>query len=306
MKQVVVISGKGGTGKTTVAAALAPPAAQELNLVLTDADVDASNLELLLSPREVERHTFTSAQVGVIDPDRCSTCGACREACRYDAVRSDPVPGRGEVFRIDTMACEGCAACSWSCPCGAIQMVPEPSGLWFLSDTRFGPLYHAHLYAGRENSGKLVSMIKRKARDRATALGDALLLVDGPPGIGCPAISALSGADLALVVTEPTVSGEHDLERIVGLAGHFGIPPAVVVNKADLNPERTGAIVRYCRERGIAMLGQVPYDPSATRSMIRGAPLTEQGDGVLSACLHEIWNRTRDLLLPRGALPVLG
>ncbi|MBC7223603.1 MAG: ATP-binding protein, partial [Anaerolineae bacterium] len=222
MKQLVILSGKGGTGKTTVAAALGHLASQELSLVLADADVDAANLELVLSPRKLEEHAFMGGQLATIDPQACTACGACADACRFDAV----LPGE-EAYRIDASACEGCAACFYQCPTGAIRMEEQQAGLWFRSETRFGPLFHAHLFAGQENSGKLVTLVKQQARLLALDEGRDLVLVDGPPGIGCPVIASLAGADLALLVVEPTVAGVHDLERALGTARHFGVPALV-------------------------------------------------------------------------------
>jgi MinD superfamily P-loop ATPase len=306
MKQIVVLSGKGGTGKTTVAAALAPLAARELTIVLADADVDASNLQLLLAPTVREENPFMAGEVGVIEPELCEGCGICMDACRFDAIGFSAEAGSSGVCRIDPIACEGCAACRYACPIDSIRMDTVQSGLWFRSDTRFGPLFHARLFAGRENSGKLVSVVKQKAAELAAASGAALVLVDGPPGIGCPVISAISGADLALIVAEPTVSGEHDLERVIGVAKHFGVPSAVVINKADLNPARAGAIDSFCRAREVAVLGRIPYDPVVTESIVQGLPLTEFRDDALTDTLVRIWHRLRDLLHPTPTVAEMG
>jgi MinD superfamily P-loop ATPase len=296
MKQIVVLSGKGGTGKTTVAAALAPLVRRERALVLADADVDASNLELLLAPRVCEEHPFMAGQVAVIDDAVCEACGTCRDTCRFDAVEFPGEDRPGNAYRIDPIACEGCAACMHLCPAEAIRMDPLQSGLWFRSDTRYGPLFHARLFAGRENSGKLVTLIKQRARDAAIAAGDSLLLVDGPPGIGCPVISALSGADLAVIVTEPTIAGVHDLERVLEVSDHFGVPSAVAINKADLSPANSGKIERFCRDRAVPLLGRIPYDPEVTDSMIRGVPATESGNNALSGALKATWDAVGGLL----------
>jgi len=298
MKQLVVLSGKGGTGKTTVAAALAPLASREVSVVLADADVDASNLELLLAPTAREEHPFMAGEVGVIDPEQCEGCGICMDACRFDAIECPANAGPSGTCRIDPIACEGCAACQYACPLGSIRMEPVQSGVWFRSDTRFGPLFHARLFAGRENSGKLVTVVKQKAGELAAASGATLVLVDGPPGIGCPVISAISGADLALIVAEPTISGEQDLERVLGVAKHFCVPSAVVINKADLNPARAGAIESFCEVREVAVLGRVPYDPVVTESIVQGLPLTEFRDNALTETLVRIWHRLRDSLQP--------
>jgi MinD superfamily P-loop ATPase len=291
MKQLVILSGKGGTGKTTVSAALTHLAAKEMDLVAADADVDAANLELVLDPVKRETHEFTGGQVARIDPALCVACGTCEAVCRFDAVRP------GAVYWIDDLACEGCAACFYQCPEDAIRMAEEPDGRWFRSDTRFGPLFHAHLFAGRENSGKLVTLVKQQARLRALDEGAALLLVDGPPGIGCPVISAIAGADAALMVVEPTVSGVHDLQRVMSTAEHFGVPSLVVINKADLNLARCAEIEAFCAARGIAVLGRIPFDELVTEAMVQGYPVTAYADGPVSAAVRGIWAQVREELL---------
>ncbi|MBN1873398.1 MAG: ATP-binding protein [Anaerolineae bacterium] len=282
MKQVVILSGKGGTGKTTVTAALAHLASQELSIVLADADVDAANLELVLAPDKQEEHAFSGGKVAVIDPDLCIACGRCAEVCRFEAILV------ADTYQVDTLSCEGCAACFYQCPVEAIQMQAMQDGRWFRSDTRFGPLYHAHLFAGRENSGKLVTLVKQQARLRALDTGADLLLVDGPPGIGCPVISASAGADMALLVVEPTVSGVHDLERVLATTEHFGVPAGVIINKADLNPARSAEIVAFCEARGVDVMGQLPYDDAVTKAMVAGWTVTEgKGEGKVAGALRE-------------------
>ena len=283
MKQIVILSGKGGTGKTTVTAALAHLASAAHSVVLADADVDAANLELVLAPTPEAEEAFWSGELAAIDPELCIACGRCDEVCRFEAI----VPG-DPAYRVDPLSCEGCASCFYACPASAIRMEKRHAGRWFVSHTRFGPLYHAHLFAGQENSGKLVTLVKQRARLRALDDGAELLLVDGPPGIGCPVISAISGADLALIVTEPTVAGAHDLERILDLAAHFRVPAAVVINKADLSPAQTENIVAACTEEAIPVLGQLPYDPTVTEAMVRGQPVTER-TGPVTEALQKVW-----------------
>ena len=295
MRQLVILSGKGGTGKTTVAAALAHLASQELPVVLADADVDAANLELVLDPVKLEEHDFMSGQVAVVDIEKCTACGICADVCRFDAV----IPG-DEAYRVDSLACEGCASCFFQCPEEAIRMEEQQAGLWFRSDTRFGPLYHAHLFAAQENSGKLVTLVKQQARLRGLDTGAALVVVDGPPGIGCPVISASAGMDLALHVVEPTVSGVHDLERIMGTTDHFGVPSLVAINKADLNPARAGEIAAFCAGRGVEVVGRIPYDDVVTEAMVQGQPVTDYTDGPVTEALQRMWSRVRDLLLSDG------
>ncbi len=304
MKQLVVLSGKGGTGKTIVTAALAQLASREISLVMADADVDAANLGMLLSPDGTEQTLFVSGQLAVIDEELCVGCGTCESVCRFDAIHL-PIDGSFPVVAcIEESACEGCAACMYSCPSEAIRMEPRQSGLWFRSQTRFGPLFHAHLFAGQENSGKLVTLIKQRARQLASDKGYPLLLVDGPPGIGCPVISALSGADCALMVTEPTVSGVHDLQRVLGTAGHFGVPSLVVINKADINPTLANALEELCRAQGIEVLGRIPYDPVITEAMVHRQPVTTYTDNGVTDLLKLIWKRVKDRLLAAEAMAV--
>ena len=292
MKQLVILSGKGGTGKTTVAAALAYLASQEISIVLADADVDAANLELVLNPTKQEEHGFMGGQLAVIDPGKCTACGICAGVCRFEAV----VPG-DEAYQVDSTGCEGCASCFYQCPEEAIRMEEQQAGLWFRSDTCFGPLFHAHLFAGQENSGKLVTLVKQQARLRGLDTGAALLVVDGPPGIGCPVISASTGMDLALHVVEPTVSGVHDLERIMGTTDHFGVPSLVAINKADLNPTRCKEIAAFCARQGVEVVGRIPYDTVVTKAMVQGRSVTEYTEGPVTEALKETWSRVRDVIL---------
>jgi MinD superfamily P-loop ATPase len=283
LKQLVVLSGKGGTGKTTVVAALAHLASEKMPLVLADADVDAANLELVLDPIQQEVHDFRSGKLAVIDPVACTACGRCAEVCRFEAVVA------GDVYEVDPLACEGCAACFYQCPVEAVAMQEQHAGRWFRSETRFGPLFHAHLFAGRENSGKLVTTVKQQANVHALDTKAALLLIDVPPGIGCPVIAASVGTDLALLVVEPTVSGAHGLERVLATTEHFRVPAMVAINKADLNPARSDQIAAYCSERGIEVVGRIPYDTMVTEAMVAGQPVTAVEDGAVSRALREVW-----------------
>ncbi len=289
MKQLVILSGKGGTGKTSVAAALAHLASLDMPIVLADADVDAANLELVLAPYKLEQHVFMGGQVAVIDPELCQLCDRCYEVCRFEAI----LPG-DDTYRVDALACEGCASCVTQCPEGAIHSEEQQAGLWFRSATRFGPLFHAHLFAAQENSGKLVTMVKQQGRLLALDEGRELLIVDGPPGIGCPVISANAGADSALLVTEPTVSGAHDLGRILRTVNHFRVPALVLINKADVNLAHTAKIEAYCRAQGIAMVGKLPYDTIVTEAMVQGQPVTlYQPEGAMARALRVVWAKVQ-------------
>jgi MinD superfamily P-loop ATPase len=285
-KQLVVLSGKGGTGKTSVTAALAHLASQDLELSIADADVDAANLELVLGAQQVAVHDFTGGVVATIDAALCSGCGACFDACRFGAISLE---SGGATYTIDPIMCEGCAACRYRCPVEAIKTVPSQDGLWYVSHTGYGPLYHAHLFAGGENSGKLVTLVKQQARLRALDEHSDLILIDGPPGIGCPVISALSGADMALMVVEPTRSGIHDLVRILDLAAHFGVMARVVINKADLSEARVREIESFCSERGLSVIGRIPYDTVMVAAMVQGMPVTAYTGGAVVEALRDIW-----------------
>lgn len=304
MKQLVILSGKGGTGKTSVAAAfahLAYDGSFPIKAVLADADVDAANLDLVLRPERMETHDFTGGSVAVIDPQRCQGCGTCEQVCRFDAVLPpSSVDGRS-MYAIDPIACDGCAACVYQCPEEAIHMEPQTAGRWYHSKSRFGQLFHADLYPAQENSGKLVTLVKQNARLYATDNDAPLMIVDGPPGIGCPVIAAAAGADLALVVTEPTVAGAHDLKRILQTTNHFRIPVLVVINKADIYPEGSAQIKVVCGELGVELIGQIPFDSIVTEAMLNGEPITAfRADAPSSKALTAIWQIVSARLIPPG------
>jgi MinD superfamily P-loop ATPase len=288
MKQLVILSGKGGTGKTSLAAAFAHlaydgPAA--LKAVLADADVDAANLELVLHPTRIETHDFTGGAVAVIDPQRCQLCGTCEQVCRFDAV----FPGN-DSFSVDPIACDGCAACVYQCPEEAIHMEPQAAGRWYRSESRYGQLFHADLFPAQENSGKLVTLVKQNARLLALDTNRQVVIVDGPPGIGCPVIAAAAGADLALVVTEPSLAGIHDLARALETTAHFRIPALVLINKADIYPEGSAQIEAMCAEMGVEIIGSIPFDPAVTRAMINGEPVTAyQPESPASQAMTAAW-----------------
>jgi MinD superfamily P-loop ATPase len=311
MKQLVILSGKGGTGKTSVVAALAHLAADghpRVRAVLADADVDAANLELVLDPQPLETHEFISGTVALIDLVLCQGCGKCYDVCRFDAVHL-PLPksgeggmgGAGKSYAIDPIACEGCAACFYQCPEQAIHMESQLAGHWFRSDSRYGPLFHAALRPAQENSGKLVTLVKQQARFLALDGGYDAVLVDGPPGIGCPVISAASGADLALIVAEPTAAGIHDMARVLATTAHFRVPTLVCINKADIYPDGAAQIEAYCRAEDIGVIGQIPFDAAVTEAMVRGEPVTAYcPDAPASLALAAVWRVLRVRLLDNG------
>jgi MinD superfamily P-loop ATPase len=296
VKKLSILSGKGGTGKTTVAAALAHLASRDTSIVSVDADVDAANLELVLAPQVQETGEFFSSKVAVIDPQLCEACGICSDVCRFDAI-INPVGGSdSDAYRVDPVACEGCAVCYYRCPAEAIHMHEPQDGLWFRSQTPFGPLVHAHLFAGQENSGKLVAEVRQRAHKIATEGGQSYVIIDGPPGIGCPVIAAVTGVDLVLVVTEPTVSGAHDLERVLGVTDHFKIPALVCINKYDINVEKTQEIAAYCEGRSVEVVGRIPFDTVVTEAMVQGQPVTAYQDGPVSQELRRLWTRVQAAL----------
>jgi MinD superfamily P-loop ATPase len=287
VRELVVISGKGGTGKTSLLASFAVLAGKAM---LADCDVDAADLHLVLTPTIRRRETFRSGHQAVIRPELCRGCGKCRELCRFGAVSQYTGNGRGPVFRIDPAACEGCGVCVDHCPADAIQFPERVCGEWYLSDTRCGPMVHARLQAAAENSGKLVATVRQAAHAEAKAGGYRLILVDGPPGIGCPVIASITGASAVLVVTEPTVAGEHDLQRVLALCMHFRIPAHVCVNKWDLNQEMTESIERLAREKGARVAGRIPYDRTVTLAQVQARAVVEMG-GPAAQAMRQVWER---------------
>jgi len=286
MKELVVISGKGGTGKTSLVAAFAALAKDK---VMADADVDAADLHLILDPHVQESHGFESGRTAVIVPERCTQCGLCRDLCRFDAI--------SETFEVDSIDCEGCGVCVYFCPEKAVDFPLNRCGDWFVSDTRLGPMVHARLGIAEENSGKLVTLVRQEAKKIAEENNLGLILTDGPPGVGCPVIAAIGGAAGLLIVTEPTVSGRHDMMRVAQLAGHFGVPAMVCVNKYDLNVEQTEGIEAFARENGIKVLDRVPFDPVFTRSMVVGQTILEYDEGSEAVeSVRSIWNQCSEVL----------
>ena len=279
IREIVIVSGKGGTGKTSLAAAFA---ALAKNGILCDADVDAADLHLLMQPEVKERTDFMGGSKAVINPDLCTGCGTCRTLCRFDAI--------SDRYEVDPIRCEGCGVCVDFCPEQAIDFPVQRCGEWYISATRFGPMVHARLGIAEENSGRLVSLVRKETRQLAEERGLDLILTDGPPGIGCPVIAAIGGATALVIVVEPTVSGIHDMERVVDLAAHFRVPGMVIVNKYDLNVEMTETIEKLAVQRNLVVLGRVPFDPVFTRSMVQGQTLFEYGaETPTRQVVRDIW-----------------
>ena len=277
MKEVVILSGKGGTGKTSIVGSFAAIAQ---NKVLADCDVDAADLHLLLSPSAREENEFWSGQVAIIDEKECTQCGLCQDLCRFDAIND---------FKVDPISCEGCGFCLNICPVEAIVMEENMAGHWFISDTKYGPLVHAKLGIAQENSGKLVAVVRQQAKQIAEKHGLDYIISDGPPGIGCPVISSLSGANVALLVTEPTLSGIHDLERVLGVCRHFGVPALVCINKHDINEDNTRQIEYYCRNQGVGIAAKIPFDNAVTEAIVQGLPVVEYSQGKVTHEIESLW-----------------
>jgi MinD superfamily P-loop ATPase len=252
--------------------------------MLVDCDVDASDLHLLLSPVTREKNDFISGVTARVRQDDCNGCGTCMDICHYDAISMD------SVAHVEPLSCEGCAVCAHFCPENAIDLEPNHCGYWYVSDTEYGPMVHARLIPGEENSGKLVSLVKREARERAEGLSKDIILVDGPPGIGCPVIASISGADMILVVTEPTQSGLHDLERVIGLCRHFKIKACACINKWELNRELAEEVEKACERLNVPVVGRIPFDTAMVESLVQGIPVVKYKDCGASKSIANIWS----------------
>jgi len=295
MKELVVISGKGGTGKTSIVASFAALAKRA---VTADCDVDAADLHLVLEPKIIRRESFSGGKQARIKPGHCTACGKCEELCRFDAIYFDG-PGNGRVdktFRIDPIACEGCGVCVWFCEEKAIEFGPAVNGEWFVSDTRFGPMVHAKLGIAEENSGKLVNTVRTEARKLAEQRGLEMVIIDGSPGIGCPVIASITGAALVLIVTEPTLSGQHDMDRVADLTRHFEIPAMVCVNKWDLNPQIADEIESLASQRGIRVAGRVRYDRAVTAAQLRRLSVVEHQQDGCAEDIRKVWNTVKGMI----------
>ncbi|PIP12238.1 MAG: (4Fe-4S)-binding protein [bacterium (Candidatus Stahlbacteria) CG08_land_8_20_14_0_20_40_26] len=292
MKQIVVISGKGGTGKTIITASFA---SLSNNAIAADCDVDAADLHLLLHPEIKERHRFKGLPKAEISQDRCTGCGRCYDVCRFDAVQKkhncETAAPQNQTthFFIDHQSCEGCKVCYYACPEDVITMRENVSGEWYVSETKYGPMVHARLGIAEENSGKLVTIVRENARSIAEKRNLDFVIVDGPPGIGCPVIASLSGVDIALVVTEPTLSGIHDMERVIDVARHFGVETACIINKYDINLENSKSIENWCNKNKIPVLGKIPFDNSVSESVVKGVPIVEYTESEVTWVIKGIW-----------------
>lgn len=280
IKELVVISGKGGTGKTSIVGALAALVPEK---ILVDADVDAADLHLLLDPEIIERHDFISGHEAVINPDKCTECDYCRTLCKFDAI--------DENYTVNSLHCEGCGVCYYFCPEDAIDFPDKHCGQWYLSNTRFGNLVHAQLGIAEENSGKLVSLVRQKGRELAEEKDIDLIITDGPPGVGCPVIAAVGNATAILVVTEPTVSGKHDLKRVVELARYFQVPAMACVNKFDLNRKKAIEIEVFCERNNIPFIDHIPFDPEFIHAVANGQSIMERGGEDITQLLTIMWSK---------------
>ncbi len=291
MKEILVLSGKGGTGKTSIIGSFAHLAKSK---VMLDCDVDASDLHLLLSPTTVEEHEFIAGVKARVETDKCTACGLCEELCQFESINME------ETAVISKLSCEGCGVCAHFCPEDAIRLDENHCGTWYISDTDYGPFVHSQLFAGEENSGKLVSHIKNEARKVAEKTGAELILIDGSPGVGCPVIASLSNVDMVLAVTEPSQSGKHDLERILELAEHFKIVTKLCINKWDLHTELSDEIELMAEKRNVEVLGKIPFDPAVIECQIQGIPVTASESSLAAYSIKDLWKKLQDSV---AALP---
>ncbi|MCK4936197.1 MAG: 4Fe-4S binding protein [Elusimicrobiales bacterium] len=281
MRELVIISGKGGTGKTVTTGAFATLAKSK---VMADCDVDAADLHLLLQPEIKEEKDFLSGTEAVINKELCNECGLCRELCRFEAISED--------YTVNPIACEGCDFCANACPQKAIKMVRNPKGKQFVSNTRYGTFVHAKLGIGEDNSGKLVSSVRKKANEIGKTLNSDWIIIDGSPGIGCPVIASMGGANCALIITEPTMSGLHDADRIIKTAKHFNVPVKLIINKYDLNIEMSDKIEDYCKSNDISLIGKLGFDKIVVEAMVNGKTIIEYApNSEISHNLCDIWNK---------------
>jgi MinD superfamily P-loop ATPase len=286
MKQLTILSGKGGTGKTTFTASFTVLAK---NAVIADCDVDAPDLHMLLHPEVFETQEFTVSKVAVIDKTKCLNWGICREKCRFDAITAD--------FTVDPISCEGCGVCTVVCPANAVKLTERKSGYAYVSKTKYGFMTHALLNPSEGNSGKLVTLVRQNAKNIAKQENSNLIIIDGPPGIGCPVIASVTGVDAGLVVTEPTLSGIHDLKRALQLLEHFSVTPLVCVNMYDINMDNTAEVMRFCKENNVKVVGKVPFSSKVTEAMVNGKTIVEYyPKGAVSKEIKSVWKIISSLI----------
>jgi MinD superfamily P-loop ATPase len=286
MRQITVLSGKGGTGKTTITASFAVLAKKA---VVADCDVDAPDLHMLMHPEIIETQEFKGSKLAVIDEARCIKCGLCREKCKFNAVT--------ENFTIDSLSCEGCGVCAIVCPTNAITLTERISGHAYISKTKYGFMAHAMLSPSEANSGKLVTLVRQNAKILAERENCNFIIVDGPPGIGCPVIASVTGVDAGLVVTEPTMSGIHDLKRALQLLKHFNVQPFVCVNTYDINKDNAEKIESFCKENGIDVIGKIPFNPIVTEAMVNGKTIIEYSPrSAVAKEIEGIWEKLSTLI----------
>jgi len=281
LKQIAIVSGKGGTGKTTVTASFA---ALAHDIVVADCDVDAPDLHMLLHPQKIRTQEFKGSKLAVIDRSKCTECASCKNSCRFHAI--------DDRLQIDPFYCEGCGVCAFVCPEEAISLNERISGYAFISKTKYGTMSHARLNPGEANSGKLVTLVRHNARQIAEEENRELILIDGPPGIGCPVIASVTGVDVGLIITEPTLSGIHDLDRVLRLLDHFNIPPLVCINRYDINRKNTDRIVKFCEKSKVEVAGKIPFDPVVTRAMVAGKTIVEYSpENIASQEIETTWKK---------------
>lgn len=286
MKQITVLSGKGGTGKTTLTAAFAVLAKKA---VVADCDVDAPDLHMLLHPEVIETHEFKGSKLAVIDEAKCVKCGLCREKCRFNAITED--------FKVDPFSCEGCGVCAIICPENAITLAERISGHAYISRTKFGFMSHAMLTPSEANSGKLVTLVRQNSKIVAEKESINLIIIDGPPGIGCPVIASVTGVDAGLVVAEPTMSGIHDLKRALQLLAHFNVLPFVCVNMYDINEGNAEKIESFCKENSVEVVGKIPFNPKVTEAMVNGKSIIEYSPrSAVAEEIEAIWEKISILI----------
>lgn len=285
MKELTIISGKGGTGKTSIVASFASIAK---NKIMVDADVDAADLHLVLPPVIKKEETFKGGHIAEINPDICTGCGDCVDRCQFNAI--------SDAFVVDQIACEGCGVCVHFCPVEAIDFPQRTCGKWFISDTKYGPMVHARLGIAEENSGLLVSLLRREAKEIAQEKNIELIMLDGPPGIGCPVIASVTGTNAVLIITEPTLSGMHDMKRVYELAAFLNVPAMVCINKYDINPEISDQIKKYADENKIKYIGSVPYDTDVTAAMVAQKSLVDFSEGKGAQAIRKVWKEVENFI----------